>query len=181
MDIWRYFRLTWSTPSESTPGRTIKYLIRDAAHPNHAVMGEFERRKELLIKARVENIQRYNENHKEKLAPLVVIIDEFADLTDQLGTKKEKEAFFTPIRQIVQIGRKRGIHLVLCTQRPAADLVPSNIKAQLNARLALRVNDYQSSKMILDETGAQYLQKHGDMIFKDAAGFERLQGYFLRP
>ncbi|MDR3299327.1 MAG: DUF4338 domain-containing protein, partial [Candidatus Accumulibacter sp.] len=41
MDIWRYFRLTWSTPSESTPGRTIKYLIRDAAHPNHAVMGIF--------------------------------------------------------------------------------------------------------------------------------------------
>jgi DNA segregation ATPase FtsK/SpoIIIE-like protein len=137
------------------------------------IFREFERRKELLIKARVENIQRYNENHKEKLAPLVVIIDEFADLTDQLGAKKEKEAFFTPIRQIAQIGRKRGIHLVLCTQRPAADLVPSNIKAQLNAQLALRVNDYQSSKMILDETGAQHLQKQGDMIFKDATGYER--------
>ena len=38
-DIWRYFRLTWSTPAETTPGRTMQYLIRDAAHPNHAVMG----------------------------------------------------------------------------------------------------------------------------------------------
>lgn len=38
-DIWRYFRLSWSTPSETTPGRTMQYLIRDAAHPNHAVMG----------------------------------------------------------------------------------------------------------------------------------------------
>ena len=38
-EIWRYFRLTWSTPSETTPGRTMQYLIRDAAHPNHAVMG----------------------------------------------------------------------------------------------------------------------------------------------
>lgn len=38
-DIWRYFRLTWSTPAESTPGRTMQYLIRDAAHPMHAVMG----------------------------------------------------------------------------------------------------------------------------------------------
>lgn len=38
-DIWRYFRLTWSTPAETTPGRTMLYLIRDAAHPKHAVMG----------------------------------------------------------------------------------------------------------------------------------------------
>lgn len=38
-EIWRYFRLTWSTPSETTPGRTMQYLIRDAAHPTHAVMG----------------------------------------------------------------------------------------------------------------------------------------------
>lgn len=38
-EIWRYFRLTWATPSENTPGRTLQYLIRDAAHPNHAIMG----------------------------------------------------------------------------------------------------------------------------------------------
>ena len=38
-EIWRYFRLTWSTPAETTPGRTMQYLIRDAAHPQHAVMG----------------------------------------------------------------------------------------------------------------------------------------------
>ena len=38
-EIWRYFRLTWSTPAETTPGRTMQYLIRDAAHPKHAVMG----------------------------------------------------------------------------------------------------------------------------------------------
>jgi hypothetical protein len=40
-DIWRYFRLTWATPSENTPGRTMQYLIRDYAHPNHPVMGIF--------------------------------------------------------------------------------------------------------------------------------------------
>lgn len=38
-DIWRYFRMTWSTPADTTPGRTMQYLIRDAAHPMHAVMG----------------------------------------------------------------------------------------------------------------------------------------------
>jgi hypothetical protein len=160
-------------------GKIYSDVIETTEQITGVVFKEFERRKEILIKAREENIQRYNETHKDKLSPLVVIIDEFADLTDHLGTKKEKEAFFTPIRQIAQIGRKRGIHLVLCTQRPAADLVPTNIKAQLNARLALRVNDYQSSKMILDDTGAQHLQKHGDMLFKDMAEMERAQGYFV--
>ena len=38
-EIWRYFRLSWSTPAETTPGRTMQYLIRDASHPMHAVMG----------------------------------------------------------------------------------------------------------------------------------------------
>lgn len=38
-EIWRYCRLTWSTPAETTPGRTMQYLIRDAAHPMHAIIG----------------------------------------------------------------------------------------------------------------------------------------------
>ena len=100
-------------------------------------------------------------------------------MADQLETKKEKEAFFTPVKRIAQIGRKRGIHLVLCTQRPAATLVPSNIKSQISGRLALRVNDANSSRMILEEGGAQYLQKHGDMIYKNGSETERAQGYFI--
>ena len=68
---------------------------------------------------------------------------------------------------------------MLCTQRPAATLVPSNIKSQLSGRLALRVNDANSSRMILEETGAQYLQKHGDMIYKNGSETERAQGYYI--
>ncbi len=143
------------------------------------VFGEFERREKILTEARVANIAQYNQKCTPKLAPMVVVIDEFADLADQLETRKEKEAFFTPVKRIAQIGRKRGIHLVLCTQRPAATLVPSNIKSQLSGRLALRVNDANSSRMILEETGAQYLQKHGDMIYKNGAETERAQGYYI--
>jgi hypothetical protein len=144
-----------------------------------AVFKEFERRKSLMTQARVENITRYNETHDEKLAPMVVVVDEFADLTDQLSTKKEREDFYKPIRQIAQIGRKRGIHLVLCTQRPSANLLPTDIKAQLGGRIALRVNEATSSRMILDEGGAQDLQKHGDMIYKNGSEIERAQGYLL--
>jgi len=143
------------------------------------VFTEFAKREKTLADARVADIIQYNAVHDEKLAPMVVVVDEFADLTDQFEKKKDKESLYTPIRQIAQMGRKRGIHLVLCTQRPAADLVPTNIKAQLNGRLALRVNDANSSRMILEEMGAQHLQKHGDMIFKNGNETERAQGYFI--
>lgn len=69
------------------------------------------------------------------------MFDEFADLADQLETTKEKNAFYKPVQRIAQAGRSRGIHLVICTQRPEAKLVPSTTKAQLNGRVALRVND----------------------------------------
>jgi len=146
------------------------------------VFQEFERRKQLLADARARDIDAYNmtQTGQNRLPPLVVIVDEFADLTDQLGNKRsDKESFYTPIRQIAQIGRKRGVHLVLCTQRPSSNLLPTDIKAQLGEKLALRVNDANSSRMIIDETGAQSLQKHGDMLYKTASGIERVQGYFI--
>lgn len=143
------------------------------------IFRESERRGELLINARKRDIDAYNLTAEEKLAPLIVIVDEFADLTDQLSSRQEKNDFYTPIRKIAQAGRSRGIHLVLCTQRPSADLVPSNIKAQLNGRLALRVNDAIASRMIIDDNGAERLQKHGDMLYKTESGTERVQGYFI--
>jgi hypothetical protein len=145
----------------------------------HFIYQESEHRGELLIAARKRDIDAYNLTSKEKLSPLVAIVDEFADLTDQLSSKQEKNDFYTPIRKIAQAGRSRGIHLVLCTQRPSADLVPSNIKAQLNGRLALRVNDAIASRMIIDDNGAERLQKHGDILYKTETGTERLQGYFI--
>ena len=143
------------------------------------IFRESERRGELLINARKRDIDAYNLTVEEKLAPLVVVVDEFADLTDQLSGRQEKNDFYTPIRKIAQAGRSRGIHLVLCTQRPSADLVPSNIKAQLNGRLALRVNDAIASRMILDDNGAERLQKHGDMLYKIESRTERVQGYYI--
>ena len=160
-------------------GRVISDAEEATELIKSVVFEEFERREKILTEARVANISQYNQKCTPKLAPMVVVIDEFADLADQLETKKDKEAFFTPVKRIAQIGRKRGIHLVLCTQRPAATLVPSNIKSQLSGRLALRVNDANSSRMILEETGAQYLQKHGDMIYKNGSETERAQGYYI--
>lgn len=158
-------------------------IISDAVEATHVIKDvvyeESERRGKLLAEARVANIIEYNKKSSEKLAPIVVVIDEFADLADQLESKKEKDAFYKPVQRIAQAGRSRGIHLVICTQRPEAKLVPSTTKAQLNARVALRVNDGISSRMIIESADAQYLQKHGDMIYKNGDITERAQGYLI--
>ncbi len=158
-------------------------IISDASEATRVikevVFEESERRGKLLAEAKVANIIEFNKIADEKLAPIVVVIDEFADLADQLETKKEQNAFYKPVQRIAQAGRSRGIHLVICTQRPEAKLVPSTTKAQLNGRVALRVNDGISSRMIIEEPDAQYLQKHGDMIYKNGDIVERAQGYLI--
>ena len=162
-------------------GKIISDATEAAEVIKDVIFKESERRGKLLVEARVANIVEYNKKAEKKLAPIVVVIDEFADLADQLETTKEKNAFYKPVRRIAQAGRSRGIHLIICTQRPEAKLVDSTTKAQLNARVALRVNDSMSSRMILgdSESDAQYLQKHGDMIFKFGDIKERAQGYLI--
>ena len=158
-------------------------IISDAKEATRVIKDvifeESERRGKLLAQARVANIVEYNKIAKEKLPPIVVVIDEFADLADQLETKKEQNEFYKPVQRIAQAGRSRGIHLVICTQRPEPKLVPSTTKAQLNGRFALRVNDGISSRMIIESPDAQYLQKHGDMIYKNGDEVERAQGYLI--
>ena len=160
-------------------GRIISDATEATKVIKEVIFEESERRGRLLAEARVANIIEYNRKSTEKLAPIVVVIDEFADLADQLETTKEKNAFYKPVQRIAQAGRSRGIHLVICTQRPEAKLVPSTTKAQLNGRVALRVNDGISSRMIIEEPDAQYLQKHGDMIYRNGDIVERAQGYLI--
>ena len=160
-------------------GSVISDAIEATRVIKDVIFEESERRGKLLAEARVANITEYNKVASEKLAPIVVVIDEFADLADQLETKKEQNAFYKPVQRIAQTGRSRGIHLVICTQRPEAKLVPSTTKAQLNGRVALRVNDGISSRMIIEAPDAQYLQKHGDMIYKNGDVIERAQGYLI--
>lgn len=168
---------------EGLPHLYSGHVISDAAEATRVIkeviFEESERRGRLLAEARVANIIEYNKKAEKKLAPIVVVIDEFADLADQLETTKEKNAFYKPVQRIAQAGRSRGIHLVICTQRPEAKLVPATTKAQLNGRVALRVNDGISSRMIIESGEAQYLQKHGDMIYKNGDTQERAQGYLI--
>ena len=140
---------------------------------------ESKKRSQILAEARTANIIEYNKKAAIKMAPIVIVIDEFADLADQFDKKQDRDDFYRQVQRIAQSGRNRGIHLIICTQRPEAKIVPPTTKAQLPARVALRVPDPISSRMIIDTPDAQYLQKHGDLLFREADDLERAQGYLI--
>lgn len=169
---------------EGLPHLETGSIVTEAAQAidllqNH-VMAISDQRQEILRAAHCSNIIEYNARNPVRLPPFVVIVDEFADLADQLADDRAAQrAFYTQLRRIAQGGRKRGIHLILCTQRPSANLLPTDIRTLMNTRVALRVNDKDASRMILDENGAEQLQKGGDLLFKEQANLTRAQAYFV--
>ncbi len=106
------------------------------------------------------------------LSYIVCFIDELADL--MLVNRKQVE---TQIMRLAQKARAAGIHLVLATQRPSADIVTPLIKANIVARVAFQVGSRYDSQVVLDEGGAQDLLGRGDMLFKrPGQSPQRVQG-----
>lgn len=139
-----------------------------------------EHRYDLFSKANVRNIDSYNKKRKDAGLPpeyyLVVIIDELADL--MLTAPKEVE---DSVQRLAQMARAVGIHLVLATQRPSVDVITGVIKANLPARIALRVASAIDSRVIVDTVGAECLLGKGDMLYLPPASSDpiRVQGAFV--
>ena len=98
---------------------------------------------------------------KEKLPRMMVVIDEFADASLQMG-----KPFTRPLERLAAKARAAGIHLVLATQKPTRDVVSPLIKANVPGRIAFRVACQTDSRVILDEGGAELLRGQGEGIFK---------------
>lgn len=140
---------------------------------------ELPARTHQLRDARCRDIQDYNAKYPDSpMAPIIVVIDEYADLVQVLD-KKEREHFETQMVRLAQRARNVGIHLVIATQRPSSDIVTSRLKTNLPARIAFRLPSYHDSMTILDQTGAENLLGKGDMLFKREGATERLQGFFV--
>ena len=143
-------------------------------------VAEMENRYKLFASHTVRNISDFNSRAPEMgLQPLpyvVVVIDELADLMMVAAGEIEEL-----ICRVAQLARAVGIHLMVATQRPSADIITGLIKANIPSRIAFAVSSMVDSRVILDEPGAEKLLGRGDMLYLpvDAGKPTRLQGVFV--
>ncbi len=141
---------------------------------------EMMRRYKAMSDAGVRDLEAYNTimEHEDgrKIPQVVVIIDELADL--MLVAAKEVEE---SICRIAQMGRASGIHLIIATQRPSADVITGLMKANIPSRIAFAVASAMESRIILDTQGAEKLVGKGDMLFAPIGSGKplRVQGCFV--
>lgn len=142
---------------------------------------EMMKRYRLMADAGVRDLESYNRTcgvdpDREKLPQIVVVIDELADL--MLVAAKEVEE---SICRIAQMGRAAGIHLVIATQRPSADVITGLMKANIPSRIAFAVASAMESRIILDTAGAEKLVGKGDMLYSPLGQGKpkRVQGCFI--
>ena len=143
---------------------------------------EMMRRYRAMSDAGVRDLESYNSMidsqvvEGTKLPQVVVIIDELADL--MLVAAKEVEE---SICRIAQMGRAAGIHLIIATQRPSADVITGLMKANIPSRIAFAVASAMESRIILDNPGAEKLVGRGDMLFAPIGAGKplRVQGCFV--
>ena len=142
--------------------------------------GEMDRRYQLFERKiaagdTVRNIDEYNAARKEdeeKLPRIVIMVEEYADFLAL--AKRDIEA---TVQRMAQMARAAGIHLVIATQRPSADIVTGVIKSNFPTRIAFHVIQEMDSRVILDEGGAEKLLGLGDMLMRSEAASrcERIQ------
>ncbi len=137
---------------------------KKAAGALHKVVLEMEERYKKFMERHVRDIFSYNaaiENEPDtpKMPQMVVIIDELADL--MLVAAKEVEE---SICRIAQKARAAGLHLIIATQRPSADVITGLMKANIPSRIAFAVASQLESRIILDTMGAEKLVGRGDML-----------------
>ncbi|MCL2670606.1 MAG: FtsK/SpoIIIE domain-containing protein [Clostridiales bacterium] len=152
---------------------------KKAAGALHWAVNEMMNRYQKFKDVGAKDLARYNAMQTDELnqlPKLVVVIDELADL--MMVSPQDVE---DSICRIAQLGRACGIHLLVATQRPSADIITGLIKANIPSRCAFAVSSAIDSRIILDRAGAEKLLGRGDMLFHPNGAGEpmRLQGAFV--
>ncbi len=154
---------------------------------------EMDRRYDILEAESVRDIESYHSNvfgkkqtktnsngekveiDAERMPYIIIIIDELADIMSSYPRELE-----SAIVRLAQMSRAVGIHLILSTQRPEVNIITGLIKANIPARVALKVSSQIDSRTILDAGGAEKLLGAGDMLYSSGdAQPERLQSAFI--
>ncbi|WP_312711309.1 DNA translocase FtsK 4TM domain-containing protein [Stenotrophomonas sp.] len=177
--------------------------MKEAANGLRWCVAEMERRYKLMSAVGVRNLAGFNKKVKdaqdagqplmdplfkpnpelgeaprplETLPFIVIFIDEFADMMMIVGKKVEEL-----IARLAQKARAAGIHLILATQRPSVDVITGLIKANIPTRIGFQVSSKIDSRTILDQSGAETLLGHGDMLYlpPGTALPDRVHGAFV--
>ena len=142
---------------------------------------EMLRRYKMMSDLGVRDLESYNsivtaEEDGQRLPQIVIIIDELADL--MMVAAKEVE---DSICRIAQMGRAAGMHLIIATQRPSANVITGLMKANIPSRIAFSVASAMESRIILDTMGAEKLVGKGDMLYAPIGSGKplRVQGCFV--
>ena len=167
-------------------------IVKDARQAElvlNSLCIEMDERYKLLALAGVNNLKLYNEKYKDRyllpteghkyLPYLVVVIDEYADLTMAGGAgpdaRKSAKNIEASIVRLAQKGRAAGIHVIIATQRPSVNVITGLIKTNFPTRIAFRVVSRVDSATILDTNGAENLIGRGDMLYYAGVEMERVQ------
>ena len=162
------------------PAHAGRHSPRLAANVLANLIKEMEERYGVMSKAKTRSLVELNrvrvQQGERPLPYILCVIDELADLMMVAPADVEDS-----IIRLAQKSRAVGIHLVLATQRPSADVITGMIKANVPARIAFAVSSQTDSRVILDQNGAESLLGQGDMLFRPAGESRsaRIQGAFI--
>ena len=162
--------------------------IEDASALTAQLLEEVRRRFQRLHEARARTLEEFEERTGERLPYIVGVYDELADMTTD-SDRRRRDAFNAAAQEIGRKGRAAGVCLVMATQRPSADVIPSSLRNLAGAAVAFRVSKADDSRLVIGDAGAEALPttpgrclvKHADVIEVQAyyAGLEggRFDGF----
>ena len=170
---WLSSPFLWNSEASVSPTGTVSPVqLLDV------LIEEMEARYRAMEEEGVDDIARLAAKSRLKWPRIVCVCDEYADLVAQNSERREVES---RIARLGSKARASGIHLIIATQRPSRDIVEGTLKANLSAKVALRVNSSIESRLVLGVSGAESLLGSGDLLFQDAGVPIRLQAALLSP
>ena len=181
-----------ASDGQEETGNAIVKQPKQAEEILQSLCIEMDERNQLISQADVRNIKEYNRKYRDSLLRpedghhflpyIVVVIDEYADLTIPWGMgikSKMSSNIMASIIRLAQKGRAAGIHVIIATQRPSDDVITGLIKANFPTRIAFRVSTRTDSITILNSPGAEHLIGKGDMLYSVGKEMERMQCAYI--
>lgn len=146
----------------------------DAVEMLDRAVQQMQWRYERLKSERTRSLAEFNQkvSPDRRIPWWIIVLDEYADLTSDPEAKKAIEV---SLKRLAQKARAAGIHVIIATQKPSAEVISTNLRSNLPAQLALRVKSGTESRVIMDEQGAETLNGKGDAFFKSEGKLVRVQ------